>query len=212
MMKTHMQMKKWLVIGFLLSCNVSALAQQTPSKPQEIDVVYSRLSSVLPVEGQILTLPYAESIGHYGALASGSLNTNSDALGGSAYEITIAEKGRNPYDAGAFLPIASNIEKGDMIYVFFFAKSLSQSNARFDQVALQLGSAPYTPSFSRRFSIATEWQPYVLAGTAKQDFQPGASQLSIQLAGAKQQVALGSIFVLNLGKNVGLDTLPFLND
>ncbi len=206
------RMKKLITLLLLIGLNVSALAQQTPNKPKEIDVVYSRLSNMLPVEGQLMAMPYAESIGHYGAKAIGALNTNSDAFGGSAYEVTIQEKGQNPYDAGAFLPIMTEIKKGDTIYVFFFAKSLTLDNARFDQVSLQLSSAPYTPSFSQKFTITPEWQPYALAGIAKQDVEQGGSQVSIQLAGAKQQIALGSVFVLNLGQDVALSSLPFLDN
>ncbi|GAB5379299.1 MAG: hypothetical protein Alis3KO_12860 [Aliiglaciecola sp.] len=192
----------------LITCSFASWAQD---KSKEIDIIYAKLISEMPVESSLIAVPYADSINHFGDIASGKLNPNSDAVGGAAYEIDIKQAGRQPYDAGAYMTIGGEIKKGDVVFVLFFARLLSEEGGDIRQVALQLSQSPYTASFSKRFDITTQWASYTFAGKAHTDFANNESQISFQLAAQKQRIALGPVYVLNLGNEVDIKDLPFLD-
>ena len=201
-----------LIKAVLLILSSLAINAHAQDKSREIDIVYAKLVNGMPVEGNLIATPYATSLGHYGDIAKGKLNETSDAVGGAAYEIAIERAGDNPYDAGAFLPIGGEIKKGDVVFVLFFARLLGPEGGDIRQVGLQLNRAPYTASFHKRFKITSDWASYKFAGKAHTDFASDEAQISFQLAAQKQNVAIGPVYVLNLGKDVALKDLPFLKN
>lgn len=205
--KTHGTIALVLAL-FLSICSFASWAQD---KSKEIDIIYAKLISEMPVESSLIAVPYADSINHFGDIASGKLNQNSDAVGGKSYEIDVKQAGRQPYDAGAYMTIGGEIKKGDVVFVLFFARLLSDEGGDIRQAALQLSQSPYSASFSKRFSISSQWASYTFAGKAHTDFANNESQISFQLAAQKQRIALGPVYVLNLGNEVAIKELPFLD-
>lgn len=192
----------------LITCSFASWAQD---KSKEIDIIYAKLINEMPVESSLIAVPFADSLNHFGDIASGKLNQKSNAVGGTAYEIDVKKMGSQPYDAGAYMTIGGEIKKGDVVFVLFFARLLSEEGGDIRQVALQLSQSPYTASFSKRFAVTSDWASYTFAGKAHADFASGESQVSFQLAAQKQHIALGPVYVLNLGDEVAIKDLPFLN-
>ncbi|MFC3092920.1 hypothetical protein DRW07_01705 [Alteromonas sediminis] len=187
--------------------SISSVAQD---KTREIDIVFAKLIAAMPEEAKLIAAPYADRLNHYGKIATGRVNANSDAIGGTAYEITVSQAGQHAYDAGAYLPIGGEIKKGEVIYVLFFARLLSDVGGAVRQVGLQLSEHPYTQSFAQSFTVAPDWSSYTFAGKAHTDYASYEAQISFQLAAAQQQIAIGPVYVLKLSDKVTLDTLPFL--
>lgn len=196
----------------LLAHSFSGMAYAA-DKSKEVDLIYSKLVSALPKEGAIMTSPYADSLQTFGENFEAGFNRESDALGGVALEVK-TNKGKNPWDAGIFNVLGAPIEKGDVIYMAFFAKALElpegNGAAVVKNVGVQKGSEPYTTVIGRDFTLTSAWQSFALAGVAKESYGAKATQVSMQIATGKFEMAVGPVFVFNLGKDVDPTSLPFI--
>jgi hypothetical protein len=182
-------------------------------RSREIDVVYSKLISALPNEGTLMAAPFAESLQTFGDDIKTRYNKESDALGGVALEIK-TKRGKNPWDAGVVNPSGVAIEKGDVLYMAFFAKALKQPKddkpAVIKNVGVQKASEPYTTIIGRDFELTSDWKSFALAGVASKSYKPNEAQISMQIATGKQEIAIGAVFLFNLGKDVDPASLPFI--
>ncbi|MBF7072114.1 hypothetical protein ISG33_01700 [Glaciecola sp. MH2013] len=189
-------------------------AAQAQDRSKEIDVIYSKLVSALPTEGVLMLSPYADSLQIFGDDIKASYNKESDAMGGVALEIE-TKRGKNPWDAGVFNVAGAEIKKGDVIYMAFFAKALElpkgKESALIKNVGVQKGTEPYTTVIGKDFSLSQQWQSFALAGVANDSYKANEAQLSMQIATAKQKIAIGPVFVFNLGSDVDPSTLPFIS-
>lgn len=199
------------ISAFLLLSIASTISAADKSK--EVDMVYSKLISALPVEGEIMTSPYADSLGSFGEGSKAKFNKDSDAIGGVALEIQ-TKKGRNPWDSGVFNKIGVPIKKGDVIYMAFFAKAIDlpkgKQVAELKNAGIQKDSEPYTTIVGKDIELTTSWQSFAMAAVAPQDFSKNDSQVQFQVGNAKQKLAFGPVFVFNLGPDVDPQSLPYI--
>ncbi|GBL04820.1 hypothetical protein [Glaciecola sp. KUL10] len=197
----------------LTSIAISSANSYAEDRSREIDVVYSKLISALPDEGTLMVAPFAESLQTFGDDIKAKYNKESDALGGVALEIK-TKRGKNPWDAGVFNPSGVAIEKGDVLYMAFFAKAIKQpmgnKTAVIKNVGVQKASEPYTTIIGRDFELTSDWQSFALAGVASDSYDANEAQVSMQIATGKQEIAIGAVFLFNLGKNADPTNLPFL--
>lgn len=162
-----------------------------------------------------MTAPFADTLQTFGNVKKAKINNESDALGGVALEIE-TNNGKNPWDMGIYNTVGVPVNKGDTIYMVFFAKALSlpngKSSALIKSVGVQKGTAPYTPIVAKDFNLNEEWQTFGLAGIAESSFGVSETQVSMQIATGKQKLAFGPVFVFNLGPDVELSQLPLVSE
>ena len=208
----HNIIKITLATSLLLAQSFVGIAFAA-DKSKEIDLIYSKLVSALPNEGTMMTSPYADSLQTFGENIVASFNKQSDALGGVALEVK-TNRSKNPWDAGIFNVLGTPIEKGDVIYMAFFAKALEISDvgdtAIIKNVGVQKGAEPYTTVIGRDFKLSSAWQSFALAGVAGESYEAKETQVSMQIATGKFELAVGPVFVFNLGKGVDPASLPFI--
>lgn len=197
-----------VAIIFLIGAPVQAV-----DKARELDVAYSKFVQMLPQNSQLIAQPYAEKLASYGKKAKSVVDTNSDAVGGKSLVVDV-RKSKHAYDAGVTLPIFDSIEKGDVIYMAFFAKAKRLPKSRdtilIPGVSVQQSSEPYASIFSHQVELTENWQTFVFAAKADKNRKAGSMQASFQIASDNQEIEFGPVFIFNVGKNADLASLPFL--
>lgn len=109
--------------------------------------------------------------------------------GGKAIQVTIAQKGVNPWAVQARLPMKDGLAAGDTATFGFYARA--KGGTATVHVRLQRNVAPYDAALEGPVAIGQDWSFVCLSGPAKLTL--GAAELvaSVQLAGAKQVIELG---------------------
>lgn len=203
-------LKATLIMGACLLNLASA-----NEKLKEIDVVYSKLISILPNHGTLMASPYADSLGSYGDKAKVTINSQSDAIGGVAFEIETT-KGKNPWDAGVFNKLGAPIKKGDVIYMAFFVKATAlpdgATTTMIKSAGVQQDGEPYTEIMSKDIVVTSQWESFAIAGTANADYDEQETQAAFQVATGEQTFAFGPLYIFNLGPNIDPTSLPFVNN
>ena len=113
-----------------------------------------------------------------------------------------ATKGNNPWDIQATSPVQGAINQGDVIMLMYYARAAEPAEGGSSLHALiQLSAAPYTSVFDMTTPITGEWSTYCAHRVASASLPAAKSNVSIQLATAKQVIELGPVFVFNFGKD-----------
>lgn len=121
---------------------------------------------------------------------------------GSALAINVSTTAPNAYDAGAIVPIDGAVTEGDVLTVAFLARTLAadtENGAGKISLRVQRNSAPYPGFGDNMMAIGPNWKLYQLRTQAKNDIPKGEGTISLQLAGAKQEIEIGPLYVLNAG-------------
>lgn len=180
----------------------------------EVDHAFSKLMSMMPVEGQLMLLPYADNLNTYGEGISVSRSKDSNVTGGKSLIVDVKKKGDNPWDSGVVSLVPGHIEKRDVLYLMFWARATSLSNekqsVRLNLAGIQQASAPYETIIGNSVVLGREWNTHAIAGRALSRFEANESQFNVQIASDKHQLEFGPVFLLNLGSKVEVDDLPFL--
>jgi Cellulase (glycosyl hydrolase family 5) len=119
--------------------------------------------------------------------------------GDNATRITVPNAGANAYDAGAAVPITSAITKGDIMIVAVLARTISAdtpNGAGKIGVRVQQNAAPYPGFGDNVLSIGPTWKLLQIKTQAKINIPKGQAAIALQLAGAKQTVEIGRVYVL----------------
>jgi hypothetical protein len=199
-----------MIIVFSLAFSAFSNAQD---KNREVDVIYSKLSKVLPEGSALMAYPYADKLSMYGEKGSAIVNEASDAIGGKAYEVS-TKKTRNPWDIGVTSTLIQDVKKGDVLHFTFFAKALDlpegQDAVVLKSVGVQKSSEPYNALFGKDLSVGEGWQSFTLAGTADKDYLAGELQATFQVGTADQRIAFGPLLIFNVGNGVDPASLPYV--
>jgi hypothetical protein len=121
---------------------------------------------------------------------------------GSALSVNIATLGKNIYDVGASIPINEALAEGDVLTVAFMARTLSadtENGAGKVALRVQRNVAPYPGFGDNTLAIGPNWKLYQLRTQARQDIPKGEAAVSLQLAGARQELEFGPLYVFNAG-------------
>ncbi len=201
------------VVGFQLSG-----AKQTVEIGQTIVVegaasIKSRMVNVstpapimlpqLAGKGKLLNDPASQAWSFYGPGSTPKPVAAKGMPGGSALQFTIAAPGAKPYESGTNVPFADAIAEGDVLTIAFMARSLSASTP--DGLGkitarVQRNKAPDYPGFGENtLAIGPTWKLYQIRTQAKIDIAKGEGSVALHLAGAKQSLEIGPVYVLNAG-------------
>lgn len=127
-------------------------------------------------------------------------------IGGGGVRVQVATPAPDkPWTIGAGQGVQGKIAKGDIVVVAFWAKAEpvdgAPAAATVSAVRVQQAGQPWGGIVDGG-AVAIEgeaWKIYTTRGPALIDAEPGQASISLQLAGAKQTLVLGPLFVLDLG-------------
>lgn len=129
---------------------------------------------------------------------------SAEVQGGRATRI-VANKGANPWDAGANIVINKPLQKGDVVLAAFWARVVTPPKGRDTGV---LSNASISGGSSQTIVISGNWEMYYVSTIADADYKAGKANLGLQLAADEQTVELGPVFVLDFGPNYDASKLP----
>lgn len=196
------------ILGFAISSLVCA-----QDKNREVDVIYSKLSKVLPEGSTLMAYPYADRLSMYGDKGIAKVDEQSDAIGGKSYVVS-TRKSKNAWDIGVTNTLFQEAKKGDVLHFTFFAKALELPEGEdlvvLKSVGVQKSSEPYNSLFGKDIYLSDKWQSFTLAGSADKDYAAGELQATFQVATGKQTIAFGPLLIFNVGNSVKPTDLPYV--
>lgn len=191
---------------------VKTIAATSAAKPakssQSIDDAFNALRRKIGRDGKLLMVPFADQLTGYGP-AKLKVIKDKGVPDGAATEVKVSRKGKNPWDSGLSGPNAGAIKKGDTIVMSYWAKTV-KGDGVISNAGLQLNGEPYTAIAMQPATVGKDWQQFFVSAKASKDYAPGEAGYTIQVAGAKQTLRIGPIFILNLGQNVSQASLSHL--
>jgi hypothetical protein len=140
------------------------------------------------------------SLGLYGAQSS--VVDDAAVPGGKALRVVVPAKGANPWDAGLQSGIRQPIRAGDELVLAFWARLVNgEAGATSATLPTNVGltSPPWTGVFGQPVTIGTGWKLFEVRGRADKDYPAGSLGAGIQLAGGKQTIDFGPLYVARLG-------------
>ncbi|WP_109806213.1 hypothetical protein [Sphingosinithalassobacter portus] len=151
--------------------------------------------------GQLINTPNVQDWSVYGDGQTHRVTRDGDVQGGGAMIVTIPAKPAHSWDIGASTPIQGAIRKGDALVFAFWAKleSGGDGGTTTIQAVVQQSAAPYAAAFSGDITVSGEWKLVHITGVSPQDFGPGEANGALSIGTARQTLALGPAFVLDLG-------------
>ncbi len=161
--------------------------------------------------GMALTAAPAVDQWSLGGNATHGMKRDAGVPGGWDLDVAVAAAGTNPWDVQAGVATTQAIRKGDVILLAFWAKTVTPPAGQAAGAIIanvQQSHAPYTRVGEASLSIDSTWKLYYVSGTAGMDLVAGEAAATVQLAGAAQEIALGPVFVRDLGPGYDLSRLP----
>lgn len=134
-----------------------------------------------------------------------------DVPGGVFVRVDVSQKGAHPWDVGGSYPILKPIKAGDVIFFAIYARAPNLKNgetASLPQMGVGQDGSPYAPIAIGDHQITNQWAVYYVSGKATSAWHRGESHVALQLAADKQVIDLGPVFVLDLGPDYDINTLP----
>jgi hypothetical protein len=136
---------------------------------------------------------------------------DADLPGGVFVRVDVSKKGDHPWDIGGGYPILKPIKAGDVIFFAIYARAPNLKDgetASMPQMGVCQDASPYTPIAIADKTLTNQWGVYYIAAKATSPWQRGQSHVALQLAADKQVIDLGPVFVLDLGPDYDINTLP----
>jgi hypothetical protein len=125
--------------------------------------------------------------------------------GGNATAINVSSLGKNAYDAGINIPVAEALTQGDVLTIAFVARTISaETDTGAGKVAIRVqhNKPPYNGFGDNVLNIGPNWKVYQLRTQAKMDVPAGEAVVALHVAGAKQSLEIGPVYVVNAGPPV----------
>lgn len=119
--------------------------------------------------------------------------------GGAARRYTVPAKLANAWEAQALVPLTAGIASGQTVTIGFYARTLSAKTPDGKGVIgvrFQQNAAPYYGFADTTLSVGPEWQWYEVSGVAGKAIAKDVATVSLQLAGAAQEVEIGQTIVI----------------
>jgi Cellulase (glycosyl hydrolase family 5) len=119
--------------------------------------------------------------------------------GGQAMQFTVSAAGANPFDTGFNIPISQSLAEGDPLILAVLARTVSADTADGKGkigVRIQQNSPPYPGFSANTISIGPNWGLFQIRTTAKAALNIGQGVVSVHLAGAKQVIEIGQVYLI----------------
>jgi len=130
--------------------------------------------------------------------------------GDEAVHVTIAAKGANPWDIGATSASVKPVQANDTMLLAVYLRAPDAGEGQTIDLPIGIGeaAAPYGVVAQDVAKVGPGWKLYYASGRAGKAYAPGAIRATVHLAGAKQVVELGPVFLLDMGANQDPAKLP----
>ncbi len=119
-----------------------------------------------------------------------------------AMQLKVVKKGAQKYDMGVNVPIRTGITSGNIITIAFWARAVKADTADGNGVVgvrINEDKAPYDGFGDQDVKIGTKWKLYEAKMRATMTVTAGQAVAGFQLAGAKQTIEIGQVYVLDMG-------------
>lgn len=139
----------------------------------------------------------------YGAGQSNAKVQTPDIGGGYAMRISSPAADEKPYNIGVSVPLVTAVAPDRDITVAFWARTLSaETPDGMGRIGLrmQLNAVPYSGFGDTMLSVGPDWKLHQAKMRSSMVIDAGKGVLGFQLAGAKQVVEIGQVYVLDLTK------------
>jgi hypothetical protein len=154
-------------------------------------------------KGKLINDPASQAWAFYGTGGTPKPVSAKGMPGGSALQFTVQAAAAKAYESGANVPIGEAVAQGDVLTVAFLARTLSAATPDGIgkiTVRVQQNKAPDYPGFGENtMAVGPNWKLYQMRTQAKIDVPKGQGAIALQLAGAKQSLEIGPVYVLNAG-------------
>jgi len=134
-----------------------------------------------------------------------------DIPGGVFVRVEVNRKGAQPWDAGGGYAVRKPIKAGDVIFFAIYARAPDLEDgetASMPGLGVCQDGSPYAPIAIADKRITNQWAVYYISAKATTGWQRGQAHVAMQLAADKQVIDLGPVFVLDLGPDYDINTLP----
>jgi hypothetical protein len=134
-----------------------------------------------------------------------------DIPGGVFVRVDVSRKGGQPWEAGGGYAIRKPIKAGDVIFFAIYARAPDLKDgetASMPGLGVCEDASPYTPIAIGDKRITNRWDIYYVSAKASRAWHRGEAHVAMQLAADKQVIDLGPVFVLDLGPDYDITTLP----
>jgi len=149
-------------------------------------------------KGTLLNNPTDRNWGFYGA-GQTTKATVTSVYGRVGTLISTANVGTAPYNSGANIALNDEIKQGDVLLVAVLARTLSAATTDGQgmlSVRIQKNSAPYSGFLDKQVQVGPNWRLYQFRTQAPLDLAKGTAQLAIHTAAARQEIEIGSVYVI----------------
>ncbi len=181
------------LLGLMTSAAPLAAGQQSNPTLQAID-------DALP--GDLINDPTTIDWAVYGNSKKPKQVDAKETPGQVAMRLQVVKKGVQKYDMGVNVPIIGTIKSGHLINVAFWARADKADTADgkgMIGVRINENKEPYAGFGDQDLKIGSEWYLYEVKMRADMDLKKGSAVAGFQLAGAKQTIEIGQVYVLDLG-------------
>ncbi len=120
--------------------------------------------------------------------------------GGQAVQYSIAAASAQPFDIGLTIPVRQLIQEGNVFILAILARTVSAETADGKGkigVRIQQNTPPYPGFAENMISIGPNWGLYQLRTQARMSIESGKGAVSVHLAGAKQVVEIGQVYLID---------------
>ena len=192
--------------------SVSSPVQSAAILPDALKSDFAAIKSKLPASAKLIAPTAANASSVYGDNANHRLVKNAGVAGGDAVEVTVSKTGPNSWSAGINRPTSSPINKGDVVFLAYWAKGIEAKNEAqtpvISPVNVQESGPPYKSALSGAAYLSRGWKLYYASGKSDDYIAPGGAGISYHLALTKQTIQIGPAYLFNLGPNADATSLP----
>jgi hypothetical protein len=150
-------------------------------------------------KGEVITDYSTQKWPMFGTGAVQKIVPAKEVPGGRAVQFSIAVAAAAPHETGLAIPVTRKIEKGDILVLAVLARTISADTADGKgriSVRVQQDAPPY-PGFAENIlAIGPGWGLYQLRTQAKMTIDQGQAVVGIHLAGVKQVIEIGQIYLI----------------
>lgn len=200
-----MKQRLGLLAVFLVCGPMSSLDAQTPPAAP---------APAAPASSSLASKQINASTTNWTVYGNGQTNKRLETDGPKGYpciRVTVAQKGTNPWDAGAVSPVEKAIGANDTILIAIYLRAPNAKDGEtmpLPFIGLSGASSPYPTLVSGPLSITNQWKQYFVGGRAAQAAAAGGAQVSIHLAGDAHVIDFGPVRVFDFGPDVDPARLP----
>lgn len=197
-------MKSILFVGTMLATIVSpALAQTAPAPASAAAAGGNVLDRAINLPGTNWSI--------YGPNQKAKMGKTTGVPGEQAMRVEVTAKGAHPWDVGALSPIQKAVGAGDVVLVAAYMRAPNLKDGETADISFfgaTEAAEPYGNIAAGSATIGNQWKLYYASGKSPKAYAANTARVTAHLAGAKQVVELGPVFVLDFGPNYDPAKLP----